>query len=304
MVSYGGSRCFSRRLLSLLLKGHTFILTGATNAGVGKETARELAIRGATVILGAKNLDRCHQARHQIITSTNFQNREIECVPLDLKSLSSIRKFVQNLPKDLPVDALVNAAETIKKDSREETVDGLEKQMGVSHFGHFLLTNLVVEKFNTIPGLRIVNIAFPSSKEASINFDDLNSEKDYNPSRVYRQAKLATLLTTLEASKRFGHGVTVNAVYPGQCNTEIYRHVSGNQSFIVKILMQPLFMFLFKSPERAAQTVLYAALNKDLEGVTGKYVADCMVKELPIRETEAAQSKRLWEVSREIVEGV
>lgn len=117
-----------------------------------------------------------------------------------------------------------------------------------------MLTNLLMEKFNVRPELRIVNITFPPSEEISINFDDLNSEKEYNPSRVYRQAKLATLMTTLQASKRFGSRVTVNAVYPGKCNTEVYRHVSGNQSFLVKVFMHPVFMFLFKSPERAAQT--------------------------------------------------
>ncbi|OQV17913.1 putative Retinol dehydrogenase 13 [Hypsibius exemplaris] len=286
------------------LKGQVFILTGATHPGIGKETARELAKQGGTVILAAKNMDRCHQARRDLIYSNKYSTREVECRSLDLKSLRSVRKFVDDLPKDLKLTAVINTAESVKKTQREETHDGLEKQMGVSHFGHFLLTRLLMDKYKDDGRWRIVSVTYPSSGQSSMNFADINSEVKYDPQAVYKQAKLATLLTTLELGKRFDDNpnITANAVYPGLCNTEVFRHVMGNQPFLARLLLQPVLRMMFTSPEKACQSVLFAVLSPKLTNVSGKYINECRIIELPSEASVNAESARkLWDLSEQVV---
>ncbi|XP_055331056.1 retinol dehydrogenase 13-like [Paramacrobiotus metropolitanus] len=283
------------------LKGQAFILTGATNPGIGKETARELAKRGAKVILAAKNQDRCHQARQHIMHSTKYANHDVDCADLDLKSLKSVRKFVDELPADLQLKGLINAAETVKKHRREETHDGLEKQMGVSHFGHFLLTNLLVEKYGRSSPFRVTAVTYPAGS-VEMRMEDLNSVKSYDRDRVYRQAKLATLYTIYSAAFQVGaFPVRFFAVNPGPSNTEVFRHVCGDKSFIIKVLLQPLLMFLFPSAEKAAQPILYTALSPQLDNLSGSYVENCTPKEMPIGNRDLVQAKRLWQISQEVV---
>lgn len=179
---------------------------------------------------------------------------------------------------------------------RSSTTDGLEMQIGTNHFGHFLLTNLLLDQLKASAPSRIVTVSSLAHKFGRINRDDINSEKSYNKWEAYGQSKLANILFTRELAKRLaGTGVVANSLHPGAVKTELQRHIN-----IMSYLALPFSPFLFKTPKSGAQTTLAVALDPEYENVTGKYFADCAV----VKETKDAQcddtAEWLWKKSEEI----
>lgn len=173
-------------------------------------------------------------------------------------------------------------------------------QLGVNHLGHFLLTHLLLDLLKTSAPSRIVMVSSKLYKYGNMNFDDLNSEKNYNKAFCYSQSKLANLLFTLElACQLEGTGVTVNALTPGIVRTRLGRHVQ------IPLLAKPLFylasLVFFKSPLEGAQTPLYLACAPEVEGVSGKCFANCEEEELLAKATDEQAAKRLWDMSMRMV---
>ncbi|XP_034107859.2 retinol dehydrogenase 13-like isoform X3 [Drosophila albomicans] len=275
--------------------GKVVIVTGS-NTGIGKETVLELARRGATVYMACRDKSRAEQARLEVIRETNNQN--IFFRELDLASLDSVRKFVDEFKKEQSkLDILINNA-GIMLCPHMLTKEGFEMQLGVNHMGHFLLTILLLDLLKKSSPSRIVNVSALAHVDGSINFDDLNSEKSYSPRKAYGQSKLANILFTRELAKRLeGTNVTVNALHPGVVETELSRHVTIFNNPIFSFLISPLIWLIFKTPKNGAQTTLYAALDPDLNGVTGLYFSDCKPKEVSAAAKDANAAKRLWEES-------
>ncbi|XP_060655622.1 retinol dehydrogenase 14-like isoform X1 [Drosophila nasuta] len=275
--------------------GKVVIVTGS-NTGIGKETVLELARRGATVYMACRDKSRAEQARLEVIRETNNQN--IFFRELDLASLESVRKFVDEFKKEQSkLDILINNA-GIMLCPHMLTKEGFEMQLGVNHMGHFLLTNLLLDLLNKSSPSRIVNVSALAHVNGTINFDDLNSEKSYSPRKAYGQSKLANILFTRELAKRLeGTNVTVNALHPGVVETELSRHVPIFNNPIFGFLISPLIWLIFKTPKNGAQTTLYAALDPDLNGVTGLYFSDCKPKEVSAAAKDANSANRLWEES-------
>ncbi|XP_062133078.1 retinol dehydrogenase 14-like isoform X2 [Drosophila sulfurigaster albostrigata] len=275
--------------------GKVVIVTGS-NTGIGKETVLELARRGATVYMACRDKSRAEKARLEVIRETKNQN--IFFRELDLASLDSVRKFVDGFKKEQSkLDILINNA-GIMHCPRMLTKEGFEMQLGVNHMGHFLLTNLLLDLLKKSSPSRIVNVSSLVHAYGTINFDDLNSEKSYNPDTAYIHSKLANILFTRELAKRLeGTNVTVNALHPGVIETELGRHVKIFNNPIFLFLVSPLVWLIFKTPKNGAQTTLYAALDPDLNGVTGLYFSDCKPKEVSAAAKDANSAKRLWEES-------
>ncbi|KAK7104587.1 retinol dehydrogenase 13-like [Littorina saxatilis] len=277
------------------IPGKTVIVTGA-NTGIGKETAKELARRGGRVILACRDLDRAEQARAEIVLET--ANRNVVVKKLDLASMGSIRAFAKDINATEPhVDILINNA-GIMRCPKMLTEDGFEMQLGVNHMGHFLLTNLLLDKIQASKPSRIVNVSSLAHVRGKINFDDLNSSKSYDPGEAYAQSKLANVLFTQElANKLEGTGVTANSLHPGIVSTELARHMSISKSYISSFLLTPVRWLILKSPVQGAQTTLCCALASELEGVTGKYFSDCKEKEVAEQGKDDEAAKRLWAIS-------
>lgn len=173
-------------------------------------------------------------------------------------------------------------------------------QLGVNHLGHFLLTHLLLDLLKTSAPSRIIVVSSKLYKYGQINFDDLNSETNYNKAFCYSQSKLANLLFTLELARQLeGTGVTVNALTPGMVRTRLGRHVQ------IPLLAKPLFFLasqvFFKSPLEGAQTPLYLACSPEVEGVSGKCFANCEEEELMPKATDEQAAKKLWDISRKMV---
>ena len=216
---FGGGVCYSKAILN----GKTAIITGA-NTGIGLETAIDFAKRNARVILACRNKEKGEAAVVQVKKRSGNEN--VVFVQLDLSSLELVRSFSSKVLASEPrIDILVNNA-GVMLCPYSKTADGFEMQIGVNHFAHFLLTHLLLDRMKEAPSARIVNVSSLAHHYGKINFDDLNSEESYSPTRGYCQSKLANVLFTRSLSKRLeGTKVTVNALHPGGVRTELGRHM-------------------------------------------------------------------------------
>ncbi|XP_016986383.2 retinol dehydrogenase 13 [Drosophila rhopaloa] len=272
--------------------GKVFIVTGA-NTGIGKETALEIARRGGTVYMACRDMSRCDRARKEIIKETNNQN--IFSRELDLSSMESIRQFVAGFKKEQDrLHVLVNNA-GVMRCPKMLTKDGFEMQLGVNHIGHFLLTNLLLDLLKKSAPSRVVVVSSLAHTRGAINVADLNSEKSYDEGLAYSQSKLANVLFTRELAKRLdGSGVTVNSLHPGVVDTELARNWAFFQSNLVKYFIKPMIWPLLKTPKSGAQTSIYAALDPELQTVTGLYFSDCKPKDVAAAALDDAVGKFLW----------
>ncbi|KAL5487324.1 hypothetical protein EMCRGX_G019913 [Ephydatia muelleri] len=293
-----GGVCYSRAKLD----GKAVIITGA-NTGIGKETAVDLARRGARVILACRSAEKGEETVVEVRARSG--NDKVVFRRLDLASLESVRQFASSILEEEPtIDILINNA-GVSCCPYSKTEDGFEMQFGVNHLAHFLLTNLLLDRLKEAPTARIVNVSSIAHRHVKgINFDDLNSEKSYSPLVAYGQSKLANILFTRSLAKRLaGTSVITNCLHPGVIRTEIFRHVvSGTIAKVLCSLASPLTFVLMKSPTEGAQTTIYCAVDEAVEGVSGKYFKDCKVTE---PNTKAAvdddMAERLWKVSAELV---
>jgi len=192
------------------------------------------------------------------------------------------------------LDILINNA-GVMRCPRSLTSEGIEMQFGVNHLGHFLLTHLLLDKIKESAPSRIINVSSVAHTRGKINFDDLNSEKAYDPAVAYEQSKLANVLFTKELAQRLqGSGVTVNALHPGIVDTNITRHMAFMQSYMATMFLRPLFWPFVKSPKQGAQTTLYCALDPSIEKVTGKYFSNCGQEKLGSNATDDKAARRLF----------
>ncbi|XP_062912436.1 retinol dehydrogenase 13-like isoform X2 [Mobula hypostoma] len=184
-----------------------------------------------------------------------------------------------------------------------QTEDGFEMQFGVNHLGHFLLTNLLLDKLKKSGKSRIINVSSLAHVAGEIDFEDLNWEKrKYNTKAAYCQSKLANVLFTNELAKRLdGTGVTANAVHPGVTDTELGRHTGMHKSSFSSTALGPLFSLLVKSPKLGAQASVYLSVAEELEGISGKYFDVMRQKDPSPQALDAETARRLWESSARLV---
>lgn len=272
------------------MDGKVVLITGA-NAGIGKETALDLAKRGAKVYMACRDFKRCETARLEVVAES--KNPNVFNRSLDLGSLESIRRFAREfIAEESRLDVLVNNAGLMGP--RRLTTDGFESLLGVNHMGHFLLTNLLLDLLKKSAPSRIVIVSSVAHRIGKLKRDDLNSEKSYTEFPAYAQSKLANLLFMRELSGRLkGTGVTVNSVHPGAVKTEI----SKDSSKLQALLLAPIFMWSLKDTKLGAQTQIRLAVDPDLERVTGKYFSNCKVDKESKNAQNDEDARWLWEES-------
>ncbi|XP_022283202.1 retinol dehydrogenase 13 isoform X2 [Canis lupus baileyi] len=246
------------------IPGKTVIVTGA-NTGIGKQTALELARRGGNIILACRDMEKCEAAAKEIRGET--LNHRVSAWHLDLASLKSIREFAAKIiEEEEQVHILVNNA-AVMRCPHWTTKDGFEMQFGVNHLGHFLLTNLLLDKLKASAPSRIINLSSLAHVAGHIDFDDLNWEKrKYDTKAAYCQSKLAVILFTKELSRRLqGTGVTVNALHPGVARTELGRHTgmhsSAFSSFTLGVMLGPSRCLMSSGDVPSSVTSVMTALG-------------------------------------------
>lgn len=286
------------------MDGKIVIVTGA-NSGIGKETARNLAARGAIVIMACRNKQASMEALRDIRTSTG--DGDLIMMDLDLGDLESIRKFCTNfLEKFQHLDVLVNNAGVfVPPVDRQKTKDGFEINMGVNHFGHFLLTHLLLDRIKQTPNSRIVIVSSALYTSGQIDFDNLDAEKGWNPkprNALYSNSKLANILHAQELHRRLsGTGVNIYALCPGFVYTGLMRYSAAKINFFKKLCFAPIIFMFMRTAKQGAQTSIHCCASEELDGVEWGFVRECKLDNLNdiAKDTEVAQ--RLWDVSLERV---
>lgn len=273
------------------LDGKTVVITGA-NTGIGKETAIDLSKRGARVIIACRDMEKAQTAVKEIIESSGNDN--VLCKKLDLSDSKSIREFAEGIIQDEPkLDILINNA-GVMVCPYGKTADGFEMQIGVNHFGHFLLTFLLLDLVKKSTPARIINVSsMAHTFTSSINLEDINSEKYYDKNNAYAQSKLANVLFTRSLAKRLeGTGVTAYALHPGVVKTDLWRHLNAAQRAFMK-LASPFT----KNSVQGAQTTIYCAVEPKLENESGGYYSDCAPANCSRTAKNDELAQKLWELS-------
>ncbi|XP_030623304.1 retinol dehydrogenase 12, like [Chanos chanos] len=276
------------------LDGKTVIITGA-NTGIGKETAVDLAKRGARIIMACRDMEKASAALKEVIELSGNQN--VVTRKLDLSDSKSIREFAEAINKEEEqVNILINNA-GVMVCPYAKTADGFEMQIGVNHMGHFLLTYLLMDLIKRSTPARIINVSSMAHSWGTINLEDINSEKSYDKNKAYSQSKLANVLFTRSLGKKLqGTGVTVYALHPGVVQTELWRHLSKPQ--------QALFWMIkpfTKTSVQGAQTTIYCAVAPELETQTGGYYSDCAPANCSRLASDDDLANRLWNLSSQML---
>lgn len=272
------------------LDGKTVVITGA-NTGIGKETAIDLAKRGARVIMACRDMEKGQAALKEVVE--NSANENVACMKLDLSDTKSIREFADNINKEEEkLNILLNNA-GVMVCPYGKTTDGFEMQIGVNHMGHFLLTYLLLDLIKKSAPARIINVSSMAHLFGSINLEDINSEKSYDKKAAYGQSKLANVLFTRSLAKRLeGTGVTAYSLHPGVVQTDLWRHLNGPQQLVMKAVSP-----FTKTSTQGAQTSIYCAVEPSLENESGGYYSDCAPAKCSAKAQDDDLAQRLWELS-------
>ena len=278
------------------------IITGA-NTGIGFETALDLAKRGARIIMACKDMKDAEKSAEQIIKQTN--NDQIEVEYLDLGDLDAVRSFCAHMNSKLTrLDLLINNA-GVMICPYWKTAQGFEMQFGVNHLGHFLLTNLMLGLLKKTESSRVITVSSCAHAFGTMNWQDLNSEKNYSPVKAYCQSKLANILFTRELARRLqGTGVSAVCLHPGAVRTQIMRYagVTLIKSYPMIIKIGYIFyMLVTKSKYEGAMTSIYCSVADEISKFNGYYFSDCAPKK-PTKEARSNEdAKRLWDLSCQMV---
>lgn len=279
--------------------GRVAIVTGA-NTGLGFETAKGLAAKGADVVMACRNAEKASAAAAQI--KADVPDAKLHLMDLDLASLASVRNFADRVLADFDrIDLLINNA-GVMMSPRFETVDGLEGQTGVNFIGHFALTHHLLDRVVATEGSRIVQLSSQAHRFGQINLRDFQFKKSYNAIVAYGQSKLACLIFMYELDRRFkakGIKTLSVAAHPGASSTDLPRHLPK--------FAQGLAPYIAQSPHDGAQPTLYAALGDDIEGGTycgpdglfeqaGKAVKVGSMK----KARDEKMAAKLWEIAEDL----
>ena len=274
--------------------GKVCLVTGASS-GLGRVVSAELASRGATVVMVARDERKALMARDMVVAESGSQ--DVEMMLADLSSLAAVRQLAEAfLDRHDRLDLLVNNAGAINQE-RHLTQDGHELTFGVNHLAHFLLTRELTGALKAAPSARVITVSSNAHRLGKIPWKDLTREKGYAAFRAYGTSKLANILFTRELARRMDStNVRAYAVHPGPVATSFGQNDSGWFNTLVTIGAPVLL-----SPEEGARTIVQLCTSPEEPGPSGGY----WTRGKEIRPSRAARSQkdaaRLWELSEQLV---
>lgn len=314
MSEFGFSSTADEVLEGKDLSGRTALITGGYS-GLGKETARAMAAKGAHIILSGRNAGKLDDAAREIADATGAKVETLVC---DLASLESVRVAAKEANERFDkIDLLINNA-GVMAPPLERTAEGFELQFGTNHVGHFLLTNLLMPLVEKGDRPRIVNLSSRGHHFDHVHFDDPNYEqRDYEKWAAYGQSKTANILFSVGLEKRLSdRGVHAYALHPGGIQTNLGRHMTEED---MTWMMNRIKKMAEKSGEepqgfktipQGAATTCWVATTDELEGAGGVYCEDCHVANQDDEDTTGGvksyaidpdNADRLWSMSEEMV---
>jgi NAD(P)-dependent dehydrogenase (short-subunit alcohol dehydrogenase family) len=297
------------------LSGKLAVVTGS-NSGLGLGLTTRLSAAGADVIMAIRNRAKGEAAVEQI--RATVPEAKLTIKSLDLSSLASVKALGDEFNAEgRPIDILINNAGIMQPPERDTTADGFELQFGGNHLGHFALTGHVLPLLRAASNPRVTSLSSLAARMGGINFDDLQWEMRYSPTRAYSQSKSANLMFAIELdglSKRHGWGIVSNAAHPGFAKTNL--QLSGpSQGKESPTLLEGFYRvsrqvtpFAWQEVDEAILPALYGAVSPDAQG--GAFygprgfleAAGGGVKQarIPERCRDEADCRRLWELSEQL----
>jgi NAD(P)-dependent dehydrogenase (short-subunit alcohol dehydrogenase family) len=291
-------------LEGLDLTGVQVLITG-TSAGLGVETARALAARGAAVAGVVRDVDRARRALDEA------EAADVTLHQADLASLSSIRSFTDRyLREHERVDVLIANAGVMACPKRA-TADGHELQFGTNHLGHFLLVNRLMPLLLAGAPARVVMLSSAGHDFSDVSLDDPGFEHtEYDPWIAYGRSKTANVLFAVELDRRFRQrGVRAAALHPGAIITDLGRHLT-DETIGALIGARSDRVIEFKTVPQGAATTVWAGFVADADMVGGRYCEDCAVAPVVDEPTspgvmryavDPVSAAALWKLSEALV---
>ncbi|MBP0590814.1 SDR family NAD(P)-dependent oxidoreductase [Paraburkholderia sp. LEh10] len=318
--NFGATSTTDEVLAGVNLHGKRILVTGVS-AGLGVETARSLAARGASVIGAARDLQKARHATAAATREAAAAGGSIELISLDLASLASVRACADKLLAQGKQFDIVIANAGVMATPFGKTADGFETQFGTNHLGHFVLVNRVA---SLIPsGGRVVMLASSGHRFANVDLDDPGFVRGpYDPFVAYGRSKTANILFAVGFDQRHrARGVRATAVHPGGIRTELGRHMDeGRMTALLETINTQLAAegkgpFQYKTIAQGAATSVWAGAVASAEEVGARYCENCHVSQIvaddvvitPISEgvrgyaLDGENARALWSKSEEMV---
>lgn len=276
------------------MKNKIVLITGATD-GIGKQTAHGLVLLGAQVIIHGRNKNRVEETEKQLRIENLACQQEggeliIDGVTFDLSSIKQVKSFAETIKSKYErIDVLINNAGVYMKE-RVLTEDGFEMTFAVNHLSHFLLTNELLPLIEKSLEGRIVTVSSIAHQNASLDFDNLNTEKKFSGYGAYSLSKLANVLFSKELAERLkGTVITSNTLHPGVISTKLL--VAG-------------FNMSGASVMKGAETSVYLASSSDVKNISGEYFVDKKISRYHTVVDDLTSRKRFWDISLEMISGI
>lgn len=276
------------------IAGKTVVITGATS-GIGLATAEQLAELGARLVLVGRDPAKGEAALARLRRRAPSVEAQIHYA--DLSLLAEQRRLASVLNDALPrIDVLINNAGAFFA-RRVVTADGLEATFALNHMAYFVLTALLLDKLVGTGGARIVNVASQAHRRATLDFDDLQSAKNYSGWKAYGRSKLANILFTSELARRLaGTGVTVNCLHPGFVASRFGDNNPGVWGGVIS-LAKRLFAI---PPDDGARTSVFLAASDEVASISGVYFDKCRPATPSAAARDEQAARRLWAASAKL----
>jgi NAD(P)-dependent dehydrogenase (short-subunit alcohol dehydrogenase family) len=281
--------------------GRVALVTGA-NSGIGYETALGLAKKDAIVVLACRDMRKAEAAKKKILGA--YARANVKPMKVDMASLTQVKQFAEHFRSHFDrLDLLINNA-GIMMSPYQVTEDGFENQLATNYIGHFALSGLLLPALTSTSGSRVVTLSSLSYKWAQIDFGDLHAQKRYSRRKAYGQSKRACLMFAYELQRRLsaaGYGTLSVAAHPGLAKTNLDQYFPA--------LIRPLGSLFLQPAGKGALPVLYAALEKDVNG--GEFIGPDGVGQMrgyptKVDADEYAKdgdiARRLWKASEEMTD--
>lgn len=284
------------------------IITGA-NSGLGLESTKALAAKGATVVMACRNMSKAEQAKAEVLQST--PNAKIDVMQLDNASLDSVKAFAEAFKAKYDrLDLLLNNAGVMAV-PRTETADGFEMQLGVNHLGHFALTGLLLDVLTKTPNARVHNTSSSAAFGGSIDFDDLMGEQNYGRWDAYGQSKLANAVFATELDRRLkaaGHDTISNSSHPGLVMTNLQTNSlqESGAPFMERVLYSIAGPLMAQDIQMGVLPQLYASTAPEAKGGVFYGPKTFRLRGYPAEQKcnnaldDANLRKRFWEISEQL----
>jgi NAD(P)-dependent dehydrogenase (short-subunit alcohol dehydrogenase family) len=276
------------------VEGKTIVVTGASS-GIGFETARELAKRGARVLMVVRNREKGQAAIDRIVAEK--PGAQLDLVLADLYSMAEVRRAAAEICANVEkLDVLINNAGLIHG-TRELTVDGIERTFALNHLAPFLMTFELRKLLVSSAPARVITVSSNGHKLSRFSWDDLATMNRWTGATfVYGASKLCNIWFARESARKLaGTGVTSNALHPGAVASNFGQ--TGGKLFEIGVkLVRPLLL----TSEQGAKTSIYLASSPDVANVTGEYFSRCKIATPSRRARDDASARRLWQLSEEL----